>query len=57
MEYVASQNNFGLIDNSVATTPYSSRVDIGLICVFGGFIGCWGHRTGFAIKKYIEKAG
>jgi hypothetical protein len=47
MGYVASQNNFGLIDCSFATTPYSSRMDIGDICSFGGSIGCWGHRAGF----------
>jgi hypothetical protein len=57
MEYVASQNNFGLIDCSFATTPYSSRMDIGYICVFGGSIGCWGHRAGFALKSIIEKVG
>jgi hypothetical protein len=57
MEYVASQNNFGLIDCSFATTPYSSRMDIGFICVFGGSIGCWGHRAGFALKSIIEKVG
>lgn len=57
MGYVASQNNFGLIDYSVATTPYSSRMDIGFICVFGGSIGCWCHRAGFAPKSIIEKVG
>ena len=55
MGYVASQNNFGLIDCSVATTPYSSRMDIGFICVFAGSIGCCGHRAGFAPKSIIEK--
>jgi hypothetical protein len=57
MEYVASQNNFGLIDCSVATTPYSSRMDIGFICVLGGSIGCLGHRAGFAPKSIVEKVG
>jgi hypothetical protein len=57
MGYVASQNNFGLIDYSFATTPSSSRMDIGFICVFGGSIGCWGHRAGFAPKIIIEKVG
>jgi len=57
MEYVASQNNFGLIDCTVAATPYSSRMDIGLVCVFGGSVGCWDHRTGFASKGTIEKVG
>jgi len=57
MGYVASQNNFGLIDYSVATTPYSSGMDIGCICVFGGSIGCRGHRAGFAPKSITEKVG
>lgn len=57
MEYVASQNNFGLIDCSVATTPYSSRMDIGFICVFSGSIGCLGHRAGFAPKSIIQEVG
>jgi hypothetical protein len=57
MGYVASQNSFGLIDCSVASTPYSSRMDIGFICVFGGSIGCLGHRAGFAPKSVIQKVG
>jgi hypothetical protein len=57
MGYVASQDNIGLIDYSVAATPYSSRMDIGCICVFGGSIGCCGYRTGFAPKRIIEKVG
>jgi hypothetical protein len=57
MGYVASQNNFGLIDCSVATTPSSSRMDIGFICVFGGSIRCWGHRAGFVPKSIIQKVG
>jgi hypothetical protein len=55
--YVASQNNFGLIDYSVATTPYSSRMDIGYICVFGGSIGCWGHWAGSSPKSVIAEVG
>ncbi len=55
MGHVATQNNFGLIDYSFATTPFPSRMDIGVLCVFGGSIGCWGHRAGLAPEIIDEK--
>ena len=57
MGFVASQNNVGLIDYSFATTPFPSRMDIGVVCVFAGSIGCWGHRAGLAPESIIEKVG
>ena len=48
MGYVVTKDNIGFINHSVASTSYSSRMGVGLICHHGGSIGYWGHRTGFA---------
>lgn len=57
MGHVASQNNLGFTDYSFASTPCSSRMDIGFIRVFAGSIGCWSHWAGFAPKGTVEKVG